>query len=135
MTYNTEKRAQVINLLTAHQDDALTIDEICRAVCKDGSGKSTVYRIIARLVSEGEVRKLTDPMTRHTTYQFVGGEGCHEHLHLKCAECGRLIHLDGETSHLLRDRIKMAGGFELDVGSMLFGRCEGCIYNGKEDKL
>ncbi len=125
MTYNTEKKAQILALLRENCGKAMTVEEIAASLYKDG-GKSTVYRIISRMVADGSVRKITDPKTRHTTYQYIGGEECHEHLHLKCAECGRLIHLDGETSHLLRDKLMSASHFTLDESTLLFGRCEGC---------
>lgn len=132
MTYNTEKRSEITDFLARGKGKAFTVDEICHAIGADESGKSTVYRIISKLVKEGTLIKITDEHSRHTTYQYLGEEACCEHLHLKCKECGRLIHLDHETSHLLENQIKSAGHFVLDEGAMLFGRCEGCALAGKE---
>lgn len=130
MTYRTEKRSDITALLKASPDRAFTVDEIARAVCPDGSARSTVYRIVSKMVCEGTLRKITDEHSRHTTYQYLGGCGCDEHLHLKCKECGRLIHLDHETSHLLEERIMANGHFAIDEGALLFGRCEGCLDKG-----
>jgi Fur family ferric uptake transcriptional regulator len=132
MTYNTEKRSEITAFLKAAPNRAFTVDEIAAAVCPDGSARSTVYRIVSKMVGEGKLRKITDEHSRHTTYQYLGESGCCEHLHLKCKDCGRLIHLDEETSHLLEEKIMANGHFAIDEGAMLFGRCEGCI-NGKEE--
>ena len=130
MTYNTEKRSEITAFLKASPDRAFTVDEIALAVCPDGSARSTVYRIVSKMVGEGKLRKITSDLSRHTTYQYLGESGCGEHLHLKCKGCGRLIHLDEETSHLLEEKILSNGHFAIDEGAMLFGRCEGCLTAG-----
>ena len=125
MTYNTEKRNKILNFF---KRDLLphSIEEIATAILKDGKGKSTVYRLISKLVDEGVVQRITDPKSRRVTYQYIGRGECHEHLHLKCKECGKLIHLDEDTSESLEKRIKKIAGFEIDDGALLFGRCESC---------
>ena len=130
MTYNTEKRSEITSFLKASPNRTFTVEEIAAAVCPDGSAKSTVYRIVSKMVGEGSLRKITDEHSRHTTYQYLGGHGCSEHLHLKCKGCGRLIHLDEETSHLLEEKIMTNKHFAIDEGAMLFGRCEGCMTKG-----
>lgn len=132
MTYNTEKRSEITAFLKASPNRAFSIDEIAAAVCPDGSARSTVYRIVSKMVGEGKLRKITSDVSRHTTYQYLGESGCCEHLHLKCKDCGRLIHLDEETSHLLEEKIMANGHFAIDEGAMLFGRCEGCINSERE---
>ena len=136
MTYNTEKRAKLLSFLSNGGGQAYTARDICSAILKDGRGKSTVYRIISKLVDEGELRRISDGKTRRVTYQLIHTGHCSEHLHLKCKECGRLIHLDDETSHMLENRIKSANGFALDDGALLYGKCESCIYekNKKEER-
>ena len=126
MTYNTEKRASVISFLERNGGTAFTIDEIAERLSPDGSGKSTYYRLISKLVEEGVIKRISDEKTRHTTYQYLGSTGCGEHLHLKCKECGKLIHLDHSTSHAVEDKILEMGGFSIDEGAILFGKCKGC---------
>ena len=126
MAYNTEKKTKIHELLSSCPDKAFTVDEICREVLDGEGGRSTVYRIISDMVKDGSVKKLTDEHTRHTTYQFLGGE-CHEHLHLKCKTCGRLTHLDHETSHLLEEKILGTAGFSLDGGCIILGECKNCL--------
>ena len=131
MTYNTEKRTELLNYLKTCNGRALTIDEICDEILKDGKGKSTVYRLVSRLVDEGSLRRISDGKTRRVTYQYIYNGSCAEHLHLKCKDCGRLIHLDDITSHILEKRIMKSEGFTLDAGALLYGICESCSYTAK----
>lgn len=126
MIYNTEKRAAIEKFLSKKKESAFSIEEICLQILPDGRGKSTVYRIISEMVKDGSVRKICDPASRRVSYQHLEGKHCSEHLHLKCNECGRLIHLDEETTHELEQRLLSAKKFVLDDSSMLFGKCESC---------
>ena len=127
MVYNTEKRSEITALMSRNPDRVFTIEEISLSVAPDGRGKSTVYRIISKMVNEGLVRRISDGKTRRVTYQYLGCAHCSEHLHLKCTSCGRLIHLDEQTSHILEMRIRTSRRFEIDNGATLFGRCEACV--------
>jgi len=126
MTYNTPMRTELITFFEKNRDRAMTLPEICDELIPDGRAKSTVYRLVSKLVDSGCVRRLTDAHTSNVTYQFMGDTGCSEHLHLKCVGCGRLIHLDSEISHALGAKIKATRGFVLDESSLLFGKCKDC---------
>ena len=126
MGYTTGKKDRIIEFLSLNAEHSYTLEQICLAVTEDGHGKSTVYRLVAELVDGGYIKRLSDGRTRHCTYQFVGDEECHEHLHLKCKECGRLVHLDDKLSHQFERAILRSGGFMIDEGAILFGRCRDC---------
>ncbi len=125
MKYNTKRREEILSFLRENKDRAYSAEEIMEAVLTDGSGESTAYRMLKQLVEEGCVRKISDTATRRRAYQYIG-ESCHCHLHLKCKGCGRLVHLDEEISEKLCSIIRSAGGFDVDAGEMLFGRCDAC---------
>lgn len=126
MGYTTGKRARIIEFLSLDCDRSYTLEEICEAITDGTHGKSTVYRIVSELVGSGDIKRLSDGRTRHFTYQYVGAEGCHEHLHLKCKECGRLVHLDDKLSHQFERAVLRSGGFMIEEGTMLFGKCRDC---------
>ena len=128
MTYRTEKKEELLSFLSNSGGQALTIDEICREILDGDKGKSTVYRLISRLVDDGRVRRISDGKTRRVTYQYIAAGHCAEHLHLKCKECGRLFHLDGAVSKTLEKRILKINGFEIDEGALLYGKCKSCVY-------
>ena len=123
----------IINFLKSGGGQAYTVEEICKAILNGDGGKSTVYRIISRLVDDGILRRISDGKTRHVTYQYIRVGSCAEHLHLKCKDCGRLIHLDDVTSHILEKRIFNTEGFALDEGALIYGHCDRCIYAAKEE--
>ena len=125
MTYNTGKRDEILRYLSKHSDKAFALTDIADAVCPDGRGKSTVYRLVSELTEENLIKRLSDGKTRHCTYQYIGSDECRSHLHLKCRDCGVLIHLDHELSHTFSDTIEKSG-FSLEEGTMLFGKCQKC---------
>ena len=125
MKYNTNRRADIISFLTDNRDASFTAEEVAAHVLNGGGGKSSVYRILAELTEGGCVRRITDSASRRVAYQYVGDEHCHHHLHLKCKGCGRLIHLDEDTSREVTARLS-AGGFIIDEGALLLGKCTSC---------
>lgn len=126
MTYNTEKRAALLRFFSERSTEAYSLDEVCEILLPDGKGKSTVYRLAAKLVEEGVLRKITEQKSRHCTYQYVGGEECAEHLHLKCRDCGKLIHLDEGSTKSLEEKLLKSSGFALDESTLIFGKCAEC---------
>lgn len=134
MTYNTEKRAEILEFFSKSGERAFSAEDICAAILKNGRGKSTVYRLISKLVDQGALIRISDAKTRHVTYQCVNTGSCAEHLHLKCKGCGRLIHLDEKTSQTLETQILKLEGFTVDDGALLYGMCQNCGFSGGEAK-
>ena len=126
MTYNTERRHEIIALTASERERAFTAEEICGRLLNDGNGKSTVYRIISNLVNEGILKRISDGKSRHVKYQYLGERVCAEHLHLKCNSCGKLIHLDKERSKIIVSSLRDCDGFSLDQTEFLIGRCKKC---------
>ncbi|MBR5817405.1 MAG: transcriptional repressor [Clostridia bacterium] len=126
MSYNTEKKILLLNFFKSNKESAYTVEEILASLSPSGNAKSTVYRLISRLCEEGTLRKLFDEDSRRISYQYMDSGHCREHLHLKCKECGRLIHLDESISHILENKLLESRGFEMDGGAILPGRCQEC---------
>ena len=133
MTYNTEKRADILKLLSSNQSLSYTVEEICEKILDGGHGKSTVYRLIAKLCEEGSVKRVLDSDTGRIGYQYIGDGECAHHLHLKCKECGAVIHLDSETTGDLLNNIKNVKGFAIELGALIYGVCEGCVLHSKTE--
>lgn len=126
MKYNMGKRERIISLLSENSDVTYTPEQICDEILTDGKGKSTVYRIISELVEDGCLRRISDGKTRHCVYQYVGSEHCHEHLHLKCKGCGKLIHMDEKVSKDFENSVLSIRGFHIEAGTLLYGTCIEC---------
>ena len=133
MKYNTGKKKQVVEFLSDNSQSAFTLEEIVARIAPDGKGKSTVYRIVSELVEKSIVKRISDGKTRHCSYQYIGAGECKSHLHLKCRDCGKLIHLDRGISESFTTALRESGGFTLEYGCMLFGKCEKCEADGNAD--
>ena len=122
-SYNTKQRSAVLGFYEKHSGEQYTIDELITGLGDSAPGKSTVYRLVGRLEEEGALRRFTREGTSKAVYQLAGAKCCSEHLHIKCLDCGLLIHLD----HDAQDELTKSTGFVIDDGlSMLYGVCADC---------
>jgi len=108
-----------------HELGHATPDEVLAHVRERASSVniSTVYRTLEVLEELGLVRHahLSD---RAPTYHSVGG---HEHFHLVCRNCRRVISVDLDVASGFVDRLSEDHGFVPDLGHLtVFGRCEEC---------
>ena len=125
MSYNTEKRSELLGFLKENSDRAFSIEEICDRLTDGGRGKSTLYRQTAKLVEEGFVSRIPQG-SRKFVYQYMDKHQCAGHLHLKCLDCGKLLHLDSATSHAVENDLLFSQGFAIDGGCILYGKCRSC---------
>ena len=131
--YQTEQKKLLLAYLSSHADRSFTLDELAAVMTAGGVGKSTVYRLVARLSDEGAVRRYAREEGRGYTYQYLERQECHSHLHLRCSICGRVIHLSEEISRIFAKTLLESNQFQLDDGrTLLFGRCDACHNAGKE---
>lgn len=129
--YVTEQKKILQRILEENKDRAYTVDELVDIMKEshgeDAPGKSTVYRLITHLTEEGRVKKFSRPDTRKAAYQIIMGEHCDSHLHLKCLDCGKLIHLDDEVSDKLLSAVMSNSNFSVnEEATVLFGKCGSC---------
>ena len=131
--YRTEQKKILLDYLASHADRAFSLEELLPPMVARGVGKSTVYRLVARLADEGVVRRYLREGRRGYTYQFFAKEDCHAHLHLRCTDCGRVLHLCHGASESLRALLASDCGFTLDgEKTMLYGCCADCAAAKKE---
>ena len=127
-SYNTKQRSAVLCFFEENAGEQFTIDELMERLEEAAPGKSTVYRLVKKLEEEGAVRRFTREGTSKSVYQLAGASCCSEHLHIKCVDCGLLIHLDHEA----QDELVKSTGFVIDDSlSMLYGKCAACARRSK----
>ena len=132
MAYQTEQKRILLAYLKAHSEEAFTIEELSERLKKEPAvsaapGKSTVYRIMPKLVEDGLVKRFVKGNSRKFLYQMVCGEHCDSHLHMKCSVCGKLYHMEDEESESLLLRIRNRHHFQVDEArTILLGQCESC---------
>lgn len=134
--YATEQKKMLSHFLTENSEHAYTIEELMAGMqARYGNhvpGKSTVYRLMTHLVEEGTVKRFVKGHSRTFLYQITAGDHCHSHLHLKCMDCGRLIHLDNQLSDTLLDKIRSCSDFTVsEEETVLFGECSDCHQHKK----
>ena len=126
-SYNTAGRKALIEYMASNPDQQFTVDELFSCL-SPSVGKSSLYRLLERLVSEGIVRKFKESELSSSAFQYVGSDAeCCRHLHLKCSDCGKLVHLECPNStELLRHIYKEHGFFIDSKKSVLYGKCKDC---------
>lgn len=129
--YKTKQRERILQSLKDNPDKHMSVDDIIGALNSRGEtvGKTTVYRYVDKLCTEGLVRKYVLPEGEGACYQLCDIK-CKEHFHLKCVECGVLIHtecafLSEVASHVMKEH-----EFAIDSGlTVLYGMCGSCRNN------
>lgn len=128
--YNTAGKKALIEYMAQNPDRQYTVDELFSALTAVGAsiGKSSLYRMLERLVTDGAVRKFKESERSSAAFQYIGSdEDCSHHLHLKCAKCGKLVHLECPNSTKLIAHIYEEHGFFIDSKkSVLYGKCKDC---------
>ena len=138
--YNTDGKTAVLDFFKAHRDRQFTADDVMIALeAEHGEsgvklpGKSSLYRIISKFEQAGVLRCFVDRETSKRLYQYAD-EHCENHFHLKCSECGQVVHLECEISEQLLHHISSDHGFSVSAGqSILLGECAEC--QKKKEKL
>lgn len=132
--YQTKQRNDILEYLKANPAQHLTADTITDALKQNGVsvGKTTVYRYLDKLASEGKVRRYFVPNSKSACYEFIDPTlACNLHYHLKCTGCGALLHvecglMDQVASHMERDH-----SFLVDqTKTVLYGLCHDCQKSG-----
>ena len=135
-TYNTEQKTELINFLKKNPQKSYTIDDISREMKLDPEfssppGKSTIYRLMPKLVENNTVKCFIKSAGEKATYQIVGGDKCSFHMHMKCTDCGKLLHMSNSASNNILAEIKENNDFDVDINqTLIFGKCAKCKKKG-----
>ncbi len=131
--YKTGGKNTVLEFFRTNRDKQFTADSVIAALeekCRESGeklpGKSSVYRIISNFEQSGALRCFIDRESSKRLYQY-SGEHCDSHFHLKCSECGRIVHLECKIGDELVRHISSDHGFSVSAGqSILYGECANC---------
>lgn len=126
--YKTEQKKLLLDFLKKNKDKSFTVEEIERGICDGGGfspGKSTIYRLVSKLAENGEINRFASE--RGMVCQYKGDMACGKHLHMRCTECGRILHMKDSTSEELLNEIFSKSNFSVDKErTILFGICSAC---------
>ncbi len=130
MPYKTKQRELIAGFFRKNTDRQFSINDISDKFYGI-IGKSTVYREVSRLADDGFIRKYPDSEGGFF-YQYAG-EHCHEHFHLRCISCGKIVHLDCHMMNGVCEHISDEHDFEIDMSrTVLYGLCGDCKGENKK---
>jgi len=127
--YQTRPLRLLTEYLNAHPEQSFTVDQLAKNLLetygRQAPGKSTLYRLLPRLERDQTVKRFEKEGSHRSYYQLVSCT--HNHLHLKCTGCGKLIHMREQISEQLLQDVLSDAGFVVDQHqTVLFGKCAGC---------
>ena len=130
--YQTAQKKKLTDFMMKHQEKSFSVEELCAEmereyINEEIPGKSTVYRLIQQMVEEGTVKRMMKEHSRKFVYQIAGGAHCSSHLHMKCMDCGRILHMDDDETLKIMAEVMMKNNFKVDERqTMLIGKCGDC---------
>ena len=134
-SYNTISKQLILDFLKSKSEETLSANDIFEYMntIKKPVNITTIYRYLDKLLQSNIVHKYTDDDGKKSTYRYVGENSyCHEHLHLQCSQCGKIIHLDCEFMEEVIKHIDKKHHFSLKCDkSILYGKCEECAKKEK----
>lgn len=124
--YMTKQRKLLIEYLSGHTDESISANQIASEL-SDKISKSAVYRNLADMESEGNLRRVADNNSREVIYQYVDKEKCGECLHLSCKKCGKTYHMNMKAADSLVNNVSKNERFMIDKEkTVLYGVCKDC---------
>ena len=129
-TYKTNNRTKIMEYLKANRTRTVSVKDIDEHMKNLDCpvNVTTIYRYLDKLEKDGDIMKYTGKHGEKATYQLVEGDhNCDSHLHLKCTDCGNVIHLDCHFMDEIADHIADDHGFRLQCkNSVIYGLCNHC---------
>lgn len=126
----TSQRLMVLNILSAHGDEHLTVEEIYDLAKEESPeiGLATIYRTVQVLLELHVIKKVTfdDGFARYELNGEETGSG-HRHHHAICTQCGKVYSLETDLLDTLEKQVFESLGFEVtDHEVKLYGLCSAC---------
>lgn len=126
----TSQRLMVLNILSAHGDEHLTVEEIYDLAKEESPeiGLATIYRTVQVLLELHVIEKVTfdDGFARYELNGEEMGSG-HRHHHAICTQCGKVYSLETDLLDTLEKQVFESLGFEVtDHEVKLYGLCSAC---------
>lgn len=128
--YHTKTKDLILEYIQVNKDRRFKAAEIYYYL--KGMGKevnlTTIYRNLDKLEENRILMKYKTAENDSATYQYVEPYGnCHEHLHMQCRCCGKIIHLDCHLMKEITEHLQEHHGFRLECpASVLVGVCGEC---------
>lgn len=134
--YKTKNKSAILDILKESQEQSITVKDVFAKLETKGIkiNITTIYRYLDKLSMEGIVMKYASDDGKISFFKYMDdNKKCHEHFHLQCSECGKIIHLDCSYMDGIVEHISKHHNFELKCdNSVLFGLCKDCAEKHKK---
>jgi Fur family ferric uptake transcriptional regulator len=124
----TPQRRAVLDTIIENEGNHLTAEELydaVKVVCPE-IGLATVYRTVL-LLEELKVLCKLDLSDGCSRYELIHEEENHQHHHLVCTNCGKVIEVEGDLLETLESTIEEKYKFLIKNHSVkFFGLCSDC---------
>ncbi len=127
--YNTKQKMVILDYLKNNSNRCFTVDELRDELNSTNIKVSvaTLYRYLDNLTSDNKVRKFVMDNVSKACYQFIDDDDCHNHFHMICTKCNKLIHLECEEVDEFIKHVSSNHKFKIDLSRVVFyGLCEEC---------
>lgn len=130
MKYKTKASKLIKQYTDQRYDQSFTAHHLYEYIVEQGQAVnlSTIYRNLDQFVDEGILTKFK---TGHNdVFMYRVNQDvfhCHEHLHLQCCKCGKIIHVESGLMKKLVNTLENDYHFYLECdASTISGLCKEC---------
>lgn len=128
-SYNTKQKQIILEYLMNNSGCHIKAADIHSDLAQKGIniGISTIYRYLDSLVNSGVLHKYILNGNDGACYQYdIGNEEEHMEYHLRCSECGELIHFTSDDLNRVSKELSN-NGITVNLRNTVFsGVCESC---------
>lgn len=131
--YHTKQHSALMDYLEHNSERVFSVKDIADNICdKHSIGKSTVYRLVSKLVDDGILQRMNGKDGKSVVYRYTSdNHKCNSHFHLKCEVCGKFEHLECDIFSDVRSHIRSHHGFDIDTKkTVIYGLCSQCNQRG-----
>lgn len=128
MLYKTDQRSLLLEFLQNNPDEMFSEKQIEEKLLSDGISRSSLYRNLVALESEGEIKRCAKNGSREIFFQYLGNQNCKTHIHMSCKNCGKIFHMENEIAAILESELSKLQGFQIIRGeTTVYGTCKNCM--------
>lgn len=128
--YRTKSKDAIMTYLDMHREHSFSAYDVNAYMQENGIqvNLTTIYRNLDKLTENGVVMKYKTAEDECCRYQCVKPHArCHEHIHMQCRVCGKILHLECGFMEELVKHLYDHHKFTLECsGSVLTGVCAAC---------
>ncbi len=125
--YITRQRKELLDFLKQNADALFSATDIYLALQDKQISRSSIYRNLPVLESEGLIHRVVLSNSNEVYYQSIDSKVCQRSIHLNCIKCGKSQHLKPLAAVQLHDSALQENGFELDpTKTVIYGKCNNC---------